>query len=347
MVSKKASQHLLKEEPLEIPKVVPIIKRVKVVELDRDQLVVKKATPPIEADFGLFDLFPLTRTPWDEEKKRRMRGELIGLSKDRFFVGEIDEEVVGNVWYTHASDSMEVATLGFVYTRPEHRRRGICTKLMEAALQDFSEKAPECSAIYLNTRLDNPAHRIYEKFGFKDYICKGQETVMRLARPTPEEFDREYFGYLGGREIRSANRGDLPKMEALFNRSKWAIKDSIRQVFERTPYERQFVEMMNGVEENKVKCLILENPKKRVTGYALLTSRRKASILDFLVWPEYRDRAPSLLEEILSGASGEIRSYVSSENEEKGKILREMGFRVKKTGTYFGKNIRQFVWDPS
>ncbi|KXB09491.1 hypothetical protein AKJ46_00160, partial [candidate division MSBL1 archaeon SCGC-AAA833K04] len=75
--------------------------------------------------------------------------------------------------------------------------------------------------------------------------------------------------------IRGAHRGDLPKMEALFNRFEWTIKDSIRQVFEKTPYERPFVEMMNEAEENMAKCLVLENPKGRVTGYALLTSRRK------------------------------------------------------------------------
>ncbi|KXB03950.1 hypothetical protein AKJ48_03535 [candidate division MSBL1 archaeon SCGC-AAA261O19] len=82
--------------------VVSIIEGVKTVKLDRSQLIIKRVNPPLEGDSELFDLFPLTWTAWDEEKKRRMRGELIGLSKDCFFIGEIDRKVVGNVWYTHS-----------------------------------------------------------------------------------------------------------------------------------------------------------------------------------------------------------------------------------------------------
>lgn len=323
---------------------ISIIEEVKSVKLKRGELIIKKASPPIEEGFGLFDLFPLTGTAWDDEKEKRMKGKLEGLSRDYFFVGEINGEIVSNVWYTHSVNMREVATLGFVYTRPEYRKRSIATKLMKAALQDFSKKAPKHAAIYLDTRRDNPAHRIYKKFGFEDYNSKGQKTVMRLARPSPEEFDREYFRYRGKGKIRGAHRGYLPRMEALFNRPGWEIKDSIRQVFESTPYERQFVEMMDEVEENKAKCLVLVNSKERVTGYALLTRRRKASILDFLVWPEYQDWAHRLLAAILPGAEGEVRSYVASKNEKKAKILSELGFEVKKRGTIFGRKIKQFTF---
>lgn len=302
----------------------------------KEELVIKKASPPDEGyQPKLLKFFPYTASVWDEEKKRRFEGRLEGLSRDFFFVGEIGGELVGNAWYTVPEDMAEVATLGFVYTKPDRRRKGVATNLMEAALNDFFDKSGSPSAIYLNTGLDNPAHDIYAKFGFKDYNTRMKDTVMRLARPSDREFDDEYFGWKGKAHIRKPHRGDLPRFEALFNRPGWVVKDFTHGVLGNPPYERQFILTMNAVDSGFACSSVLENPKGRVVGCALLTFHSKAegwgmdwALLDFLVFPEYGNQGPELVEEMVRRSGGMVlRSYAAVDDRAKIVVLEGLGFR--------------------
>ena len=81
---------------------------------------------------------------------------------------------LGAVWFRHpegqATDA--VPELAFA-VRSEHRRRGI-----GAALLTYLVKAnPECSAVAIPVSPDNPAVRLYERFGFK-VVDQGAHSVL-------------------------------------------------------------------------------------------------------------------------------------------------------------------------
>ena len=85
---------------------------------------------------------------------------------------------LGAVWFRLPDDQSPadiakgVPELAFA-VRPEHRRRGI-----GAALLTYLVKAdPECSAVSIRVSPDNPAVRLYERFGFK-VVDKGPPSVL-------------------------------------------------------------------------------------------------------------------------------------------------------------------------
>jgi len=297
-----------------------------------EEILVKKFFPPAEEfKARLLKFFPYTASVWDEEKRRRVEGDLLGLSKDYFFMGEIAGELVGNIWYTTPFDMEEVATLGFVYIKLEHRRKGIAIVLMEQVLKDFLAKSKGFSCIYLNTSMDNPVHEIYARFGFKDYNYQGTNTVMRLAIPTEQNFDSEYFFWKGKAEGRETHRGDLPKLEALFNRPGWIVKDFVRRVIGTTPYEGQFVEMMNAVDKGYSYSLVLENPKGIIVGWASVTFRQMSYQVDFLVCPEYEKQTFELVEEVIEkGKATNLHSCAAPEDVAKIRILDLLGFKSER-----------------
>jgi ribosomal protein S18 acetylase RimI-like enzyme len=64
-----------------------------------------------------------------------------------------------------------VAAVGNVYTRPDHRGRGLATLVTSAVIADLSRQ-PDVSVIALNVRQDNAAAiTIYERLGFERYCA--------------------------------------------------------------------------------------------------------------------------------------------------------------------------------
>ena len=122
------------------------------------------------------------------------------LSKwgDAFYVAVVPrdgrEEVVGYVM-TRVEYGLGLIVRGFIRrghvislaVMPEYRRRGIATKLMEAALRSLRERYG-AREVYLEVRVSNtPAIRLYEKLGFrkihviKAYYADGEDAYL-MAR---------------------------------------------------------------------------------------------------------------------------------------------------------------------
>ena len=84
---------------------------------------------------------------------------------------------LGAVWFRYPQEPNHggaVPELAFA-VRSEHRRRGI-----GAALLTYLVKAnPECSAVAIPVSPDNPAVRLYERFGFKVVNQEPHAVLMR------------------------------------------------------------------------------------------------------------------------------------------------------------------------
>jgi predicted N-acetyltransferase YhbS len=109
---------------------------------------------------------PRRMAKWMHHEKKDASGQ------DRFFVAEVDGKVVGNVAVAprkmHLGEGVYVRTLGVlgVCTCSEHRKQGIATSLLQQALAYADKAGFSNTTLYTVTLI--PAHRIYQRLGFRD-----------------------------------------------------------------------------------------------------------------------------------------------------------------------------------
>lgn len=87
-----------------------------------------------------------------------------GALETRFYTGRIDDELAGAIMTVERNG---VGILGHVYTLPRHRRKGICSAIMERLLSDF--RGRDGVLMLLGTGYQSAAYEIYAGFGFRDW----------------------------------------------------------------------------------------------------------------------------------------------------------------------------------
>jgi GNAT superfamily N-acetyltransferase len=267
---------------------------------------------------------------WREVREALLSGALRETSLDRFFIGEIDGTYVGSLTYATPRDTRDVAVLGFVWTQPEWRRKGIARTLLTRAQADFL--AGGGMAMYLCTTNPN-AFELYASCGFHGLIGDG----MRFLAAGQEDFDRDYFSDAGPTTIRPIVWGDLARAAALYNRPDpdWLIKDYPRRVFRGIRYERQFVDVWKPVSEGRGHALVLETVTHHVVGLASVVeitsfAEQHVQTLDFWACRSYLAQMPELLSALVerAGAAGAeiIQAFVADLDQGKRLILSQAGF---------------------
>ncbi|MBY0028756.1 GNAT family N-acetyltransferase [Priestia aryabhattai] len=87
------------------------------------------------------------------------------LNYAKYWVLEIDQEVVGGIGIAPFNEQNKVCELQKLYLSPKAQGLGLATKLMETALLFASKHYNKC---YLETQHElNAACKLYKKFGFK------------------------------------------------------------------------------------------------------------------------------------------------------------------------------------
>ena len=89
------------------------------------------------------------------------------------------DELLGAVWLRipiaqHASEAASTPEVAFV-VKPGHRRHGIGAAL----LTQLVKTTPEQSMISIRASANNPAVRLYERFGFKIVRQDSESVTMR------------------------------------------------------------------------------------------------------------------------------------------------------------------------
>ncbi len=98
-------------------------------------------------------------SPWPETS---FRG-LLNRSDSSLYVAESDNEVAG---YAACWAVLEQGELGNIAVAPEHRRKGVARRLMDAVVEDMRGRGVR--ELYLEVRVTNTsAQRLYEAYGFK------------------------------------------------------------------------------------------------------------------------------------------------------------------------------------
>lgn len=272
-----------------------------------------------------------------EYLKRCLQGRFAETGLDPLFLGRLDGRIAGDVGCQVSRDSPEVGSLGWVFTDPVQRGKGISSHLTRLAVQWFQDRGGVC--MLLGT--GNPiAHHVYEKYGFRDY----NGHVMRRLSPGAEAkgFERRLFARTGPAAVRPAAWSDVSRAAALYAAPcPWLVQDYqegliTHSSLKKLRYFSIFPALMLRAERSGGSVQVLETSRKRIVGLAALLPesapfQEHVGRLDFLIRPEFLDQGHELLAAVLNRArQGGIRiveARFASCDEEKVNLARESGFR--------------------
>ena len=275
---------------------------------------------------------------WGRDIKERLEGKFINSCIDRYFVGEINGNIVSQMWYGLPRDGTGMAEFGHVYTEPECRGKGIASKLMEFLAADFQKS--KGNALFCGT--GNPhAAKIYRRNGFQN-IEEGKETgAMVLIKSNYasnfSELENKYFE--PGLEINvlPATRKEQFDVDKVFHCSTGlkTIAENWHTVFLASQVS-SLRAVLFKVEDGKGLATVAKNSKGNIVGYAYILSfgsliEEKSKILDFIIHPNYLKNGIQILQETVEIGKKQgienIRCYVSSRDKEKSAILLKAGFK--------------------
>ncbi len=132
-------------------------------------------------------------TVYFRDIKQRLLGNYASLCIDKYFVGEIDGQIAGQIYYGYPIDGTGIGNFGHVYTEPIHRKKGVTNALMPFVMNDF-DKSP-ARALLCSTGTPWVA-RFYLGYGFQPVIPGADCGPLALLKNTDKSFDdfaQEHF----------------------------------------------------------------------------------------------------------------------------------------------------------
>ncbi len=309
--------------------------KIREVKLDGLKLAVVKVEPPDPEYMPKINRFwPRSAAGFGPYLDAVFAGDMVEYTADMYFFCELESEIIARTACIIPRDTKDLATLGFVHTAPEYRRKGIGSLLLETAINEFEKGGG--IAIHLATR--NPAAgRLYRKHGFREL---GSPGIMRYVREGFGDFESEYYRGTGNASIRDCHWGDYPRLEFLYSVSghPWLIRDYPRGVWtgdRKDAYENEALDVMFSQEREKGAAVVAHNGKKRVVGCASMIinevfTGKKSADFDMFVMPEYFGSMPALLDALKRRAArlgiDEIETWVHTGDREKLDAVSAAGF---------------------
>ena len=267
---------------------------------------------------------------WAHVRDDLLAGRMSDTLSVRYFIAEIDDEVVGSMGCYSPSSTQDVGLVEFVETDERHRRKGIASTLLGSLIADF--RSNNGKALLLCTT--NPiAGSLYEKHGFWYTVGDG----MMYVSPDAQDFADSYLSYAGSATVRDAVWGDLPRASLLYNNPEpdWLIKDYLTDSFRDTRFERHFTQQMRASEGGWGAVLALETPTNSVVGLASFNRidtyyQQHVATFTFRVCPAYYTQADDLLRHSLQRARelsiGILQVHVADVDEDQKGLIRNAGF---------------------
>ena len=120
--------------------------------------------------------------PWKWQVTKTLERDLAPLEA-YYYLALLDDEIAGNICTFEYGG---VGILGHVFTNPNHRRKGICSSIMDLQMDDFRTRGGK--ALYLGTGYDSTAYHIYRKQGFRSvYVGSGYMEYYAIGIESIEE----------------------------------------------------------------------------------------------------------------------------------------------------------------
>ena len=153
---------------------------------DGRKMSIRRFTPP-EQEYA--DGFKHFMRYLNDENTRsvgaRSDGKYADCSVDRYFTGEIDGRIAGQVWYGWGHHDNPVANFGHVYVDPDFRGLGITRILMKYLYEDF-RSSPVIGA--LCTCAAPQIAELYQPSGFHQ-IYPGSPRLYSPGSGYPDDFN--------------------------------------------------------------------------------------------------------------------------------------------------------------
>lgn len=247
-----------------------------------------------------------------------------------YYEGLVDGTIVGNIMTIESMDP-PIGILGHVFTPPEQRRKGICSRLMEAVTDDF--RARNGRALFLHTGYDSPPYHIYEEWGFVGYRDTGT-----MAWVLEDDFAAKQFAPRPVM-VRETHWGDWATLEALAEVEEgWHIRSVYLNQHGFGGFEGQYLNVRRGLVEGRISDFrLLSAEDGAVVGYALLAPWRAFPgaplVLDTFVHPNFIEQAPALVQAVDLPGDQRVLAISDSASEGRAEALRSAGFSEEATIT--------------
>ena len=267
---------------------------------------------------------------------QRLRGKYAASCGDRYFFGEIDGKIAGQLWYGYANSGTGIANFGHVYTEPEHRRKGIARELMKFFLEDFHAGPARIALCGTGTPW---VARIYFHFGFQPVVEGADRGALILIKEgCGEDFravEAEYFLPGQALAVRTGDVSQRHDIDKLLSAALMVRNMSSRRVA-MASLVRSYEDAIFRVEDGQGLVTVATTPGNHTMGWAFILNtgsrlETNTRIFDYEIHPNYADAARQFIEGSLALAEdagvAQVYAYIPGCEPGKLKVLTESGFR--------------------
>jgi len=271
-------------------------------------------------------------SPWVGDIHRRLQGEYPG-SRDRFFVAYDGSRPVALVWYTVREAEPRLGLLGHVYTRPEHRRRRLATRLMETAMAEFARRGGVAMQLFTYNPQTLP---FYERLGFETLYASRvmHATDWYLRSPAGSKVLIDSWFAPRACRVRPLAAGDLPQYCLLYNLEyRTRLKDRAQEIGLGLEAELAFIHSLEKTRQGKAACAVADNGRT-IVGIGSLAAcgfphQGHVGLVDYYTPPDFSECAGQLAEAALAERQtvGLEIVYALCVDEEKRRTFAALGFQ--------------------
>ncbi len=263
--------------------------------------------------------------PWMLHVDLANQGQTDAL-RTAYYVGLLGTRIVGNVMIV---DDGRVGILGHVFTAPEHRRKGICQRLMATALGDF--RARGGVVLTLGTGYNSAPYGIYQGFGFRGVEAGNGHMLLEVQ---PGDLSR-YFEPSATR-VADGRWEHWPGISLLYmNLEGDRIRSMAHGVVGPDGFEGGFLDFQTRRASRAAQLRVLLSSTNAVVGAAILQRDtrwpRFVHILDLYVHPNFRGQESGLVRGLSLPRDAKVQAYLDHPSSGRRKALHDLGFRHEAT----------------
>jgi predicted N-acetyltransferase YhbS len=255
---------------------------------------------------------------WRAHISAALRGETDRL-ETRFYLGRLGGQPVANIMTV---EQQGVGILGHVFTRPEHRRKGICQAVMTRQMEDFRTRGG--SVLILGTGYESPAYWIYHSFGFRSL----REGFMRYAAPGAERFEENWFRSAPTKVVPAEWR-HWPLVALLASvPGDRTLRSAAWKLHGIGNLEGPYVQLMAAMASQRATAVVLESSSGAVVGCATALPDPLwpgTWIVDVFTHPNFSAEAAELLSS-LPFPNGRLTAYHEIDPVSGGNVFETAGF---------------------
>lgn len=276
--------------------------------------------------------------PWRWQIAMTLEHDLSPLEA-YYYLALVGDEVAGSFCTFEYGGA---GILGHVFTSPAHRRKGICSSIMDLQMADYRSRGGK--ALFLHTGYDSPAYHIYKSRGFQSVY--NESGFMEYYADGIDAFE-ELYSSTDETKIRKNDWRDWPGLTGLMSqRAGSHLRMVAMNILGRQTMEGPYLIFKKRQEEDRSSSMsIIENQNRLVCGYASKIPDKRFPgtwIFDLFVHPSHIERAADLAQSLSADPeNGKVQSYVEIANEVKIQALEAVGF------TREAKLLGQMVLDGS